>query len=78
MEAKADVVRLLCSSGHRLPREATPAPPPAALSLDLMHPAIQAEIARQVALAMQREREARFVAATPPTKGSRIRFPDAG
>ena len=40
------------------PEEPTPAP--AAVSLDLMNPAIQAEIARQVAIALQQEREQRY------------------
>ena len=82
MEAKADVVSLLGTSGHNTaatPDE--PAPPPqAALSLDLMQPAIQAEIARQVALALHQEREERYyVSATKQSIGPRlVVFPGKG
>jgi integrase len=57
IEAKARIVKLLGTSGHKAPPPSEPAPAPrAAASLDLMNPAIQAEIARQVALALQKER----------------------
>jgi len=65
-------------------RRVTPQPPerPPRASVDLMNPAIQAEIARQVALALQREREQHASAVDPvqaPAKGARlIRFPGAG
>jgi hypothetical protein len=77
IEAKADAVRLLSGFGTRRPTRHDPEPklPPTPVfqkpeasqpaapqfSVDLMNPAIQAEIAlqvaRQVAVALQRERE---------------------
>ena len=73
MEAKADAVEMLMGGEHK----PEPTPPRAGgksqPKVDLMDPAIQAEIARQVALAMQREREAQ------PAKGPRLlTFPGAG
>lgn len=61
-------------------RKATPRPPDRpgkTIGVDLMDPAIQAEIARQVALALQREREANPVA-SDQSKGRVITFPGAG
>jgi integrase len=46
LEAKAEAVELLGKSGHKAPDLHPPVP-------DIMHPAIQAEIARQVELALQ-------------------------
>jgi hypothetical protein len=59
-----------------------PERPPQAAPVNMMDPAILAEIARQVALALHQEREERYYASAvkeEPTKGPRlIRFPGAG
>lgn len=59
IEARADAVNLLGATGHKTaPPAREPATAPPAMSLDLMQPAIQAEIARQVAIALaERERQ---------------------
>jgi hypothetical protein len=93
IEAKADAVELLSGFGTRPPTRPEPKlPPPAAFqhpeaqppqqAVDLMNPAIQAEIARQVSMALQLERE-QYASVVDlvqaPTKGARlIRFPGAG
>jgi integrase len=59
IESKADAVGLLRASGHTAPErpKRTAAPAPASTtqpqSIDLAHPSIQAEIARQVQMALQ-------------------------
>jgi hypothetical protein len=76
IEAKADAVNLLRHDGHKTPPPARDSRPRAEVEspADLMQPAIQAEIARQVALAW-RERQQD----TPAAKGGRvIRFPCSG
>jgi hypothetical protein len=66
-------------------RRVTPRPPerpPQPAPVNMMDPAIQAEIARQVALALHQEREERYYASAakeePPKGGRLIRFPGAG
>jgi integrase len=93
IEAKADAVELLSGFGTRPPTRREPKLPPPPVfqhpeaqppqqTVDLMNSAIQAEIARQVDMALQREREQYVSALDPvqaPAKGARlIRFPGAG
>jgi hypothetical protein len=86
IEAKADAVQLLAGLGAQRPERREPRttiPPPIFQkfepreqrpAVDIMNPAIRAEIARQVALALQQERQKNAV-----TNGTRvIRFPGAG
>lgn len=64
---------------ERLEKVLNGSPEPAAATApapDIMHPVIQAEIARQVALAMQRERESQKPLAAKV--GRVITFPGAG
>lgn len=49
-----------------------PPPPASPAAPDIMHPAIQAEIARQVALALQREREETYVPVAETQSGPRL------
>jgi integrase len=66
----------------RRPTPRPPEPPPQAPVTLLDHPAIQAEIARQVALAVHKEREERYYASTldnQPRPGPRlVTFPGKG
>jgi integrase len=73
ISSQAERIAMQGMTQHRRAQPRPPERPPQA-RVDLMQPAIQAEIARQVALALQREREQH-----QPSKGARlIRFPGAG